>query len=84
VREDRKVDLGLDAAGYQRVGPLTEQVLAMLARTDGQLNMDDESTPDSIRLRFGVSKKAFKQALGRLLRERKIEFTKPGIRLVNK
>jgi predicted RNA-binding protein (virulence factor B family) len=56
----------------------------MLSRTDGQLNMDDESTPDSIRLRFSVSKKAFKQALGRLLRERKIEFTKPGIRLVNK
>lgn len=84
VREDRKVDLGLDAAGYQRVGPLTEQILEMLSRTDGQLNMDDESTPDSIRLRFSVSKKAFKQALGRLLHERKIEFTKPGIRLVNK
>jgi hypothetical protein len=29
-----------------------------------------------------VSKKAYKQALGKLLRERRIEFMKPGVKLV--
>ena len=32
--------------------------------------------------RFGVSKKAFKQALGALFKAKRIEFTKPGIRSV--
>lgn len=82
VREDRKIDLGLDAAGYQRVGPLTVQIFQELQHNGGQLEMDDDSTPEAVRARFGVSKKAFKQALGALLRERKIEFTRPGIRVV--
>ena len=32
---------------------------------------------------FGVSKKAFKQALGKLYRERRIAFLKPGIQLLD-
>ncbi len=80
VREDRKVDLALDPAGYKRVAPLAEQVMAALAAAGGRLEIDDDSPPAAIRARFGASKKAFKQALGALFRERKIEFTKPGIR----
>lgn len=81
VREDRKIDLSLDAAGYARVGPLTEQVLQALRSAGGQLDLDDDSSPAAVRQRFGVSKKAFKQALGALYRDRKITFAKPGIRL---
>jgi predicted RNA-binding protein (virulence factor B family) len=81
VREDRKVDLALDPAGYQRVAPLADQVMAALAAAGGRLEIDDDSPPAAIRARFGASKKAFKQALGALYRERKIEFTRPGIRL---
>ena len=82
VREDGKIDLNLDAAGYARIAPLTEQILAALEASGGRLNFDDESTPDEIRLRFGVSKKAFKQALGNLFRERRIGFMRPGIELL--
>jgi predicted RNA-binding protein (virulence factor B family) len=82
VREDGKIDLSLDAAGYARVAPLAEQVLAELERVGGRLNLDDDSDPEAIRDRFGVSKKAFKQALGALYRERRIAFLSPGIELV--
>ncbi len=82
VREDAKIDLSLDQAGYQRVGPLAEQILAELERVGGRLNLDDSSDPAVIRDRFGVSKKAFKQALGALFRERRIAFLEPGIELV--
>lgn len=81
VRPDGKIDLRLDPSGYQRVAPLTESILNALERNGGTLDLDDDSSPEAIRLAFATSKKAFKQALGALFREQKIEFTKPGIRL---
>jgi predicted RNA-binding protein (virulence factor B family) len=82
VREDGKIDLSLDEAGYARVHPLAERILAELERVGGRLNLDDDSDPEAIRDRFGVSKKAFKQALGSLYRARRIAFLSPGIQLV--
>ncbi len=82
VREDGKIDLSLDEAGYARVHPLAERILAELERVGGRLNLDDDSEPEAIRDRFGVSKKAFKQALGSLYRARRIAFLNPGIQLV--
>jgi predicted RNA-binding protein (virulence factor B family) len=82
VREDGKIDLSLDEAGYARVHPLAERILAELERVGGRLNLDDDSDPEVIRDRFGVSKKAFKQALGSLYRARRIAFLNPGIQLV--
>lgn len=79
VRPDGKIDLALDASGYQRVASLSDQILQALASNGGRLNMDDASSPEVIRSAFGASKKAFKQALGRLYKERLIQFTKPGI-----
>jgi predicted RNA-binding protein (virulence factor B family) len=64
------------------VPPLAERILAELERVGGRLNLDDDSDPEVIRDRFGVSKKAFKQALGSLYRARRIAFLNPGIQLV--
>lgn len=79
-----KIDLRLDASGYQRVAPLTDQILAKLEAEGGQLAVDDDSAPELIRELFGASKKAFKQALGALFRKRQIEFMRPGIRRIAK
>jgi predicted RNA-binding protein (virulence factor B family) len=84
IRPGGKIDLSLDASGYQRVAPLTEQILARLEKQGGQLPFDDDSPPEAIREAFGVSKKAFKQALGALWRKRQIEFTHPGVQRVAK
>lgn len=81
VREDGKIDLTLDPIGYQRVKPLTEQILQLLKVEGGYLPYDDQSPPEEVRDVFQTSKKAFKQALGALFRQRRIRFEKPGIRL---
>ncbi len=82
VRDDGKIDLGLDPAGYRRVAPLTEQIMEALQANGGRIECDDESTPEAIRVAFGTSKKAFKQALGALYRDRRIRFTRPGVERV--
>jgi hypothetical protein len=83
VRPNGKIDLRLDASGYKRVAPLRDQIVQALEGNGGCLAFDDDSSPDAIRQKFGVSKKAFKQALGRLYKERRILFQNPGIELLD-
>jgi len=83
VRPNGKIDLSLDTAGYKRVAPLKDQIVQALERNGGRLAFDDDSAPVAIRSEFGVSKKAFKQALGKLYKERRIRFQKPGIELLD-
>ena len=82
VRPDGKIDLSLDASGYKRVAALTDRIVQLLERHGGRLGFDDDSSPEEIRESFGASKKAFKQALGALYKERRIRFLKPGIELL--
>ena len=82
VRDNGKIDLRLDASGYQRVLPLQEQIVQALERNSGRLDFDDASSPEAIRKTFGVSKGAFKQALGALYKRRRIRFQHPGIELL--
>jgi len=82
VRPDGKIDLSINPAGYGRVAPLKEQVLEALAKSGGSLALSDSSSPEQIRAAFGVSKKAFKQAIGALYRERLIEISDGAVRLV--
>ena len=83
VRPTGRIELGLDAAGYQRVEPLTQLIVTALKMSGGRLALDDDSPPAIVRQQFGVSKKAFKQALGKLYKTRRIAFTKPGIELLD-
>jgi len=83
VKPNGKIDLALDASGYKRVEPLTNLIVAALKLSGGKLPLDDDSSPVAIRQNFNVSKKAFKQALGKLYKTRRIVFTKPGIELLD-
>jgi hypothetical protein len=82
VRPNGKIDLSLDAVGYKRVAPLTDLIVTALKMSGGKLAFDDNSSPVDIRQNFSVSKKAFKQALGKLYKTRRIAFLKPGIELL--
>jgi len=83
VRSGGKIDLSLDASGYKRVAALTDQIVQALERNGGRLDFDDDSSPAAIRQTFSVSKKAFKQALGKLYKMRRIQFLHPGIQLLD-
>lgn len=83
IRPDGKLDLALGKAGYRRVAELTDRIIAALeAAPGGHLPYGDNSIPEEIRDAFGVSKKAFKQAIGALYRDRRIVIEPTGIRLV--
>jgi hypothetical protein len=79
IRPDGKIDLCLDAEGYQRIAPLADRILASLQANKGTLPLNDSSTPEEIRAAFQTSKKAFKQALGNLYRQRRIALTESGM-----
>ncbi len=83
VRPDGKIDLRLDASGYQKVFPLREQILQALERNGRRLEFDDKSPPQAIREAFGVSKNTFKLALSALYKERRIRFQNGGTELVD-
>lgn len=83
VRPGGELDLSLDASGYKRVAPLTDEIVKALEENGGKLVFDDDSSPEAIRQKFSVSKKAFKQALGKLYKVRRIRFTNPGIELLD-
>ena len=84
VRPDGKLDLSLDRSGFARVGPITDQILEALKAAGGSLPYNDASPPDAIRTAFGISKKAFKQAIGTLYRKRLIAIVGEGIELTQK
>ncbi|MEO8206737.1 MAG: S1-like domain-containing RNA-binding protein, partial [Chthoniobacterales bacterium] len=81
VRSDGKLDLALDRSGFGRIAPLTEKIIETLKVKGGRLPYSDNSTPEEIRMAFGVSKKAFKQAIGTLYRNRRISIEEDAIQI---
>lgn len=83
VREDGKIDAALDRAGHRRIESNTDAVLEKLRTSGGRLPLHDGSSPEEIRAAFGMSKKAFKQAIGSLFKSRQLVIEQYGIRLTN-
>jgi len=82
VREDGKVDLLLEPSGYdESIKKNSELLLSALQENEGLLELNDKSTPAEIKERMGLSKKAFKKAVGRLLKQKRIIITDKGIKL---
>jgi uncharacterized protein len=81
VRPDGKIDLALGRAGYRRIAEASEIVLAKLREAGGHLRYHDNSMPEEIREVFGLSKKAFKQAIGSLYKDRLIRIEPDGVHL---
>ncbi len=82
VRADGKIDLGLDRAGHRRIIDYQGDIMESLEAAGGAMPYDDKSSPEEIREVFGMSKKAFKQAIGTLFKARRIMIANGGIRLV--
>lgn len=80
VREDKKIDVTLRKAGQAGTDEDKETLLRALEQ-EGFLPLHDKSSPADIQQRLGMSKKAFKKAIGGLYREKKLELTEGGIRL---
>ena len=80
VRPDNKLDITLQAIGYKHYNDANVELLAKrLQQHEGFLPLSDKSSPEEIYRLFGISKKAFKQALGALYKARKVKIGEGGI-----
>ncbi len=83
IREDNKLDITLQPIGYRQYNDAnTDLLVKRLKGAGGFLPFNDKSSPEEIYAEFGMSKKAFKQALGALYKTRKVEIEEDGVRLV--
>ncbi len=74
LQEKVKIQMGKDAALiYER-----------LLLADGFLPFHDKTSPEIIKREFRISKAAFKRAVGRLLKEKKIILTEKGMQIPKK
>lgn len=80
VRDDEKIDLCLEKAGFEKQDSLSERILEYLKDNEGFLELTDKSSPEKIYEVFQTSKKNFKKAVGALYKKRMIKIEDNGIR----
>ena len=81
--EDNKVDLSLRPLGFDFILDSRDAILDLLKETGGVLALGDKSSPDDIRQQLKMSKKAFKQVIGGLYKQRLITISDHEIRLTD-
>lgn len=85
IREDGRVNLSMVARKEVSRNDDADRLLAFLKERPGQaMPYSDETPPDIIKQRFGISKSAFKRALGKLMKEGLITQKESWTYLVNK
>ena len=80
VKEDGKLDLTLREKAYIQMDADAEKILELLDSYAGVLPFSEKASPEVIKRETGLSKNAFKRAVGHLYRERKIDLTDGKIR----
>ncbi len=83
LREDGKIDLALEVQGYEKVDPVSTEILDKLKANSGYLPFSDKTDPELIKAKLGISKKTFKKAIGALYKNKQILLEEEGIRLVD-
>ena len=80
VKEDGKLDLSVREKAYLQMDADAEAVMKVIEEFDGALPFNDKANPEVIKREMKMSKNAFKRAVGRLFKEKRIEITETSIR----
>lgn len=80
IRPENKIDVVVGKIGYNRIEGEADKILRLLNENNNFLPYYDKSSPEEIYDFFGMSKKAFKMAVGNLFKQKKVELTKTGIK----
>ena len=83
IKEDGKLDLSLKDAPRLQIDKDGEKILNAIVKNKGLLLLNDDSSPEQIIEKLGLSKSSFKKAVGRLLKRNVIEMTREGMRLAD-
>lgn len=81
IREDEKIDVSLQPAGYAKIDGLSKMILDKIRDNGGVLDISDKSAPEEIYNLFGCSKKNYKKAIGALFKRGMIDIDVDEIRL---
>ena len=84
VRDDGKLDLSPRKKAFLQMDEDAEMVLARIKEYGGKLPFGDKADPELIKKEFGLSKNAFKRAVGRLFKEQKIQIGENSIEIRKK
>ena len=81
VKPDGKLDLSVRDKIPMQMDKDAELIWKRLQDLDGALPFNDKADPERIKKEFGLSKNAFKRAVGRLLKEGKIVIDDKSIKV---
>ena len=84
VHADGKMDLSVRKKAFQQMDEDAQHVLDRIRELGGSLPFTDKADPERIKTELGLSKNAFKRAVGRLLKEQKIQITENTIEFLEK
>ena len=73
VKEDGTINISLRPVKKESIPLDAEDILQHLEASGGAIPFSDKSDPEAIRSTFKMSKAAFKRALGKLMKEGKVE-----------
>ncbi len=79
VKEDGRLNLSLREKAYLQMDTDAEKIMEMIKAGGGKLPFTDKASPELLREKTGMSKNEFKRAVGRLLKEGKIEIKPDSI-----
>ncbi|WP_067174393.1 S1 RNA-binding domain-containing protein [Sulfurospirillum sp. UCH001] len=82
LRKDGKLDIILQPIGDKSDEVAVSKIVEILSLTGGRCEMNYKSTPELISERFGLSRKAYKRALTKLIDAKKLEVNDEGMRLL--
>lgn len=80
VKPDGKLDLTIRGKAYLQMDADAEKVMKAIEGYGGTLPFNDKASPEVIKKEVQMSKNAFKRAVGRLYKERKVEIGENFIR----
>ncbi len=72
VKADGKLDLSVRGRIPEQMDADAQQIMERIGKNGGALPFTDKADPERIKAEFGMSKAAFKRAVGRLLKQGKI------------
>lgn len=82
VKEDGKLDLSVREKAFIQMDQDAQLIMERLDMYEGVLPFTDKADPELIKKEFGLSKNAFKRAVGRLLKEGKVRLTEKSIEIL--
>lgn len=73
IREDGRINVSMRLQKEKALEIDATKILNFIMNRDGKMPYSDETQPEIIKMKFGLSKAAFKRALGHLMKEKKVK-----------